>query len=987
VSVRRLLLTFALVLTLVLTGFSPSEAQARIGSTLGSWGHGRIVERDGHAIFEVDGKPFFLYGAAFFYERLPRDEWSSSMSQLAAMGINTLDLYVPWNWHELSDGDFDFSGRTSPRRDFDEVLRLAKQYDFKIILRPGPVVRNEWRNGGYPAWLLSRPEYGMPLHDLLEGRYPPTATLQNQHSDDAAAEWMRNTTHVTYAKRWLERVLHECEPYADRILAVALDDDQGAYIDNQTYPAPHFQAYLGWLRDVVHGVTGNDELTFINTYQMKVPASSPVWAMGNWYQSDAYSIGVHDESQLSFSFAQLATRRQQPLFASEFQAGWLQGAGEAYPRAADPSNTQLAIATMIGAGVRGIVNFPAQDTINPTGWEAPFANFAYAWDAALRLDGSTAARYDPTSDFGGFVRTFGPELAASLPRFDATIVYPGTMVDPQTSGGTTFSAIAAATITAQQACRDAGYACNLVDAGALGTGAIEKAAVILIPDFTAAGPRVASRIAERAASAARRYNFSVFRATTADDVTRAMRGRRAVVENGGGAVFSESDSPAVAGFLSVTNYAQLDRRYEGVSISLSGGRRIAVPPFVVRAHHAIVSPIDVHLATYFAHGEKPDSSMAAFPADATLAFTDCAFTSLGGDVLERGPELLIANAGRAIPRCTLDLKTEKSAKAVTIDTYDNESIRLSDFHTSHDEIDRARIPSGRLASPLPLRPDFQLRAEPGLPTSLQKPPARMRYEDPYRDGSSSLVFENTVTKLIVSPSAGARAFFFYGKSSGINWFSTVGGLRDDVLVEPPVSTTDRIAKYTHDFPAGTFNRNYFTSLTGDDSARFSYVFPDAVPAGATIAKSVTMADGFSGFNLDERVIFPSLAATGTQRAVSVSSFALDPRSLGTTSIIAPNPMPVAAGSTLSVRSQNAFGIRRGTSCIVVAWHAGDIDSATLQEHTDSVVARLTLAFDRPAHVIFREVSCNDVTVATSLADVEAEAQRAPQVTPSPARTP
>jgi hypothetical protein len=41
----------------------------------------------------------------------------------------------------------------------------------------------------------TRPEYGMPLHDLLEGRYPPTATLQNAHSDDAAAEWMRNATH------------------------------------------------------------------------------------------------------------------------------------------------------------------------------------------------------------------------------------------------------------------------------------------------------------------------------------------------------------------------------------------------------------------------------------------------------------------------------------------------------------------------------------------------------------------------------------------------------------------------------------------------------------------------------------------------------------------------------------------------------------------------------------------------------------------------
>src|SRR5271156_90952 len=264
---------------------APEPAEA---DPLAVWGHGRIVERGDTPVFEVDGSPFFLYGAAFFYERLPRDKWDSSMGELQELGINTLDLYVPWNWHELADGDFDFNGRTNPRRDLDEVLRLARVHKFEIVLRPGPVIRNEWRNGGYPAWLLQRPEYGMPLHDLLEGRYPPTATLQNAHSDDAAAEWMRNQTHMRYARRWLERVLQECQPYADRIVAVALDDDQGAYLDNQTWPAPHLRSYLEWLRGVVHGVTGPRELTFINTYQMKVPASSPVWSMGNWYQSDTY---------------------------------------------------------------------------------------------------------------------------------------------------------------------------------------------------------------------------------------------------------------------------------------------------------------------------------------------------------------------------------------------------------------------------------------------------------------------------------------------------------------------------------------------------------------------------------------------------------------------------------------------------------------------------------------------------------------------------
>jgi hypothetical protein len=56
-------------------------------------------------------------------------------------------------------------------------------------------------------------------------------------------------------------------------------------------------------------VTGPREPVFINTYQMKVTASSPVWAMGNWYQSDAYAIGEHDRAQLEFSTGLLQTRR------------------------------------------------------------------------------------------------------------------------------------------------------------------------------------------------------------------------------------------------------------------------------------------------------------------------------------------------------------------------------------------------------------------------------------------------------------------------------------------------------------------------------------------------------------------------------------------------------------------------------------------------------------------------------------------------------
>ncbi|HLI97582.1 MAG TPA: amino acid permease, partial [Candidatus Baltobacteraceae bacterium] len=91
--------------------------------------------------------PFFLYGATFFYERIPKSQWASALERYRAMGINTIDLYVMWNWHEPKPGEFDFSGRTNPRRDLAGLLKLIRGDGFKIVLRPGPVIRNEWRNG------------------------------------------------------------------------------------------------------------------------------------------------------------------------------------------------------------------------------------------------------------------------------------------------------------------------------------------------------------------------------------------------------------------------------------------------------------------------------------------------------------------------------------------------------------------------------------------------------------------------------------------------------------------------------------------------------------------------------------------------------------------------------------------------------------------------------------------------------------------------
>src|SRR5580698_1432869 len=427
------------------------------------WNTSRVTREHGYPVFTVDGRPFFVYGAAFFYERIPRERWSSSLQAYRQMGINTIDLYVIWNWHAPSADVLDFTGATDPRRDLVGLLNLTHELGFKVILRPGPVIRNEWRNGGYPAWLLERPEYRMPLHDVLEGRYPATATLQNAHADAAAAEWLANDTHLSAAGQWLHNVLRTVEPYSRDIIAIALDDDQGAYLDNDTWPAPHWHAYLGWLRATVASVVGGKVPLFVNTYEMKVPSESPAWAWGDWYQSGSYRLTQHDLADLDFATGLLQTQGRFPVMQSEFQAGWLQGADEAAPRPSDQSNTALALGELLRDGAHGIVNFPVQDTIYPHGWEAPWANWSYAWDAALTVDLRASPRYAPTRALGDVLRRYGALLARTHIASDASIIWPASLFPPGSLSNDDFAALAGATVTMQRACNARGLSCTLTD--------------------------------------------------------------------------------------------------------------------------------------------------------------------------------------------------------------------------------------------------------------------------------------------------------------------------------------------------------------------------------------------------------------------------------------------------------------------------------------------------------------------------------------------
>ncbi len=792
--------------------------------------HSRVEMHEGEPTLDVDGRPFFFYGAAFFYERIPAAQWRASMSALRSMGFNTLDLYVPWNWHERSDGEFDFSGRTNARRDLRSVLRLAREFAFKIVVRPGPVIRNEWRNGGYPAWLLTRPEYDMPLHDILEGRYPATATLQNANSDDAAAQWLHNATHMQYARRWLQTVLREFVPVADLVIAVQLDDDQGAYIDNQTWPAPHFQAYVAALETTVRSIVGARLPLFINTYEMKVTASAPVWAMGNWYQSDAYALGEHDRTALEFSTGLLQTQTRFPVAMSEFQAGWLAPPEDPAPRPADPANTTLALHTLLGMGARGVIDFPAQDTLNPAGWEAPFANAAYRWDAALDRRLQPSARYLPTADFGTLVRAGGTQLAAAQRLSDGAVAYLSSAYDPARLTNADVFAIAARTQDAQHACRRHALTCDLIDLRFAGAAKLAGYPFVVVPPT---GVRLPFEAAVRAKLAA--YVRAGGRVLAEPPAIATPR-------NGGIADATVLLAPDGTAFLDIVNYDDTARRIARTRLGLPHGRSWIVGPLIVPARDAML----------LRSGDTRDSRASPQPAQAPPA----------------SPQPSIDSCATAEP-------------------------------------------------------------EPSVPAA----PPIVR-DDRACDGFARLTLANDRVAVTLAPDAGARAFTFSARSgsgSTINAFTSVGALRDDVEIQPPVSTTDRIGKYTRSFPAGTFNRPYFVehqAATADAaSVTLRYAAPDMLPNGAVFTRTLQLERGKAAFTVAQEVTFAPGVDAGAQRAVRYDSF--DSRGM----------------QVLDERTHGQIGFYSADHQTVasITWPPGDVEDAQLMPERSSTVVRLRFA--------------------------------------------
>ncbi len=383
----------------------------------------------------VDGKPFIMHGAAFFYHRIPRDRWAEVLLHLKSLGINTIDLYPLWNWQQPEENILDFDGHTNPRRDLKYLLRLIDLMDFKLTFRPGPYFTDEWRNGGYPDWLLRRPEYGMSEQTILEGRYPLLSQMQYDKSEEAATKWLANQTHLDYTRRWFHDVFALVDPLlADKggpLINIQIDDDQALGRDN--YNGPNFWKYMDLLRTYAKEATHKSAIPYyINGADMRVNAEAndataePFWNTGQDYQSfgpGGYS-DLYEAAKNKFLTEVLKTEPLFPPMHIEFLAGWDLDDKDTYARLTEPSNTLMAMRVMLQNGLKGLSHHPANDTLYPAGYECPWANYFYTQENAITFAGGENGRAAYIRRTGRLIEGLGPVLAPTHLAADAGIVYP-----------------------------------------------------------------------------------------------------------------------------------------------------------------------------------------------------------------------------------------------------------------------------------------------------------------------------------------------------------------------------------------------------------------------------------------------------------------------------------------------------------------------------------------------------------------------------------
>ena len=302
------------------------------------------------------GDPHLIISGAMHYARVHPDDWAHRLALLVAMGCNTLETYVPWNFHAPDPDTVDFT----EWRDLGRFLELAQDAGLDAIVRPGPYICAEWEAGGFPGWLLADPTLRLRVRDA---RYQA-----------AVANWFDQLLPVIVERQ------------ADRggnVVMVQVENEYGSFGDDT--------GHLEWLRDGLRerGIT-----------ELLVTSDGPghQWLSGGRVDGalSTVNFGSRTDQVLQMCERELPN---QPLMCMEFWHGWFDHWGEPHhTRAAAEVAAELDTMLTNGMSVNfymahGGTNFELWNGANHDGTVIQPTVTSYDYDAPISEDGRPTPKF------------------------------------------------------------------------------------------------------------------------------------------------------------------------------------------------------------------------------------------------------------------------------------------------------------------------------------------------------------------------------------------------------------------------------------------------------------------------------------------------------------------------------------------------------------------------------------------------------------------
>ncbi|OIV36344.1 beta-galactosidase [Mangrovactinospora gilvigrisea] len=314
------------------------------------------ITREGYLL---DGEPFRILSGAMHYFRTLPEQWPDRLRMLRAMGLNTVETYVAWNYHEPRPGEFSEVGQLS------RFLAAAADAGLKTIVRPGPYICAEWENGGLPHWLRAERE-DAPLR-------------------------CNDPAYLAAVDRWFDRLIPEIVDHqvtrGGSMLMVQVENEYGSYGDDAAY-LEHLRAGL-----VARGID--------------VPLFTSDGATDTMLTGGTVP-GVHATvnfgSRSEREFAKLAEHRpDEPAMCMEFWNGWFDHWGHGHVTR-DPQDAAEELDAILAAGAsvniymaHGGTNFGLWSGANMSGpgTESDYRPTvtSYDYDAPLDEAGRPTAKY------------------------------------------------------------------------------------------------------------------------------------------------------------------------------------------------------------------------------------------------------------------------------------------------------------------------------------------------------------------------------------------------------------------------------------------------------------------------------------------------------------------------------------------------------------------------------------------------------------------